>query len=350
MLIGFAITRHCNLRCPHCIRDDVSRVQSLEPYLIASVTDQALDLFPDVQVSLTGGEPLLHDEFFEIVGSFDARGVPWRITTNGWHLRRTLPILDRFPPTSLRLSLSGGSEETHDAERGQGSWRRVLEAIALCTSRQIPVWLSLVIDRRDRHEIRLAADLAEGLGVNGIDFIFPQPVPRSAARDSDLPPWEFPALRDEIFALAVEPDRRTQIKLDYGYPFDGPEQPCDTFRLKQIYVDPEGRLCSCCQLSEYGGNEAEVVADLHEVPLAIALARAREHLACQRSVSAPPSARSTTTDDPFLAFPCLRCARTHGKLDWLRRFPDSPWRGAADMELETVFDDAVLVIPIRISA
>lgn len=350
MLIGFAITRHCNLRCPHCIRDDVSRVQSLEPYLIASVTDQALALFPDIQVSLTGGEPLLHDAFPEIIESFRVRDVPWRVTTNGWHLRRTLPAIDRFPPTSLRLSLSGGSEATHDAERGRGSWRRVLESIALCTSRRIPVWLSLVIDRRDRHEVRLAADLAEDLGVNGIDFILPQPVPRSAARDSDLSPGEFPALRDEVFALAAEANRRTQIKLDYGYPFDGPERPCNTFRLKQIYVDPEGRLCSCCQLSEYGGNEAEVVADLHEVSLAIAWARTREHLACQRSASAPPSAPSTAAVDPFLAFPCLRCARTHGKLDWLRRFPASPWRGAADMELETVFEDAIPVVPIRIPA
>lgn len=346
MLIGFAITRHCNLRCPHCIRDDVSRVQSLEPYLIASVTDQAVELFPDVQVSLTGGEPLLHEAFPEIIESFRVRGVPWRITTNGWHLRREIPTFDRFPPTSLRLSLSGGSEETHDAERGRGSWRRVLEAIALCTSRRIPVWLSLVIDRRDRHEVRLAADLAEALGVIGIGFILPQPVPRSAARDSDLPPSEFPVLRDEVFALAAEPGRRTHIKLDYGYPFDGPERPCDTFRLRQLYVDPEGRLCSCCQLSEYGGNESEVVADLHEIPLADAWTRYQEHLACQRLASAPPIAM----DDPFLAFPCLRCARTHGKLDWLRRFPASPWRDAADMELDTVFEDAVPMVPIRIPA
>ena len=34
MLLGFAITEHCNLRCPHCIRDDVTTVRSLEPALV----------------------------------------------------------------------------------------------------------------------------------------------------------------------------------------------------------------------------------------------------------------------------------------------------------------------------
>ncbi|MFQ5530255.1 MAG: radical SAM protein [Gemmatimonadota bacterium] len=341
MLIGFAITRHCNLRCPHCIRDDVSRVRSLEPSLVASVTDQARELFGDVRVSLTGGEPLLHDDFSDIVESFRARDVPWRITTNGWHLRRSLPVFEQYPPTTVRLSLSGGSRATHDDERGHGSWRRVLESVALCTSRRIPVWLSLVLDRRDRHEIRRAADLAEALGVNGIDFILPQPVPGSAARDSDLAPSEFAVVRDEVLALAAEPARRTRVKLDYGYPFDGPERPCDTFRLRQIYVDPEGRLCSCCQLSEYGANETEVVADLHTVSLAEAYARYEKHLARQMLATTPGGA----TGDPYMAFPCLRCAAIHGKLDWLQRFPASPWSGAADMELETVLDDAVRAVP-----
>lgn len=336
MLLGFAVTRHCNLRCAHCIRDDVTLVQSIDPALLDSITAQALDLFGDIRVSLTGGEPLIHPRFDEIVESFRTRGVPWRLTTNGWHLRRALPTIDRYPPTTLRLSLSGGSRETHDAERGRGSWRRVLESIALSTSRRIPVWLSLVVDRRDRHELRTAVEFAEAMGVNGISFILPQPVPGSAARGSDLPPGEWPAVRDEVFALAAGSSRTTAVKLDYGYPTEGPQPVCDTFALKQIYVDPEGRLCSCCQLSEYGANEAEVVADLKTMRLGEAWKLYRDQLRVQRQAAAAPEIMRSTLGD----FPCLRCAKACGKLEWLAGFPGSPWCGAGQTIVDGIESDA----------
>ncbi|HWV57853.1 MAG TPA: radical SAM protein, partial [Longimicrobiales bacterium] len=73
MLLGFAITRHCNLRCPHCIRDDVETVAELSPEFIARVIDDGLTLWGSVTASLTGGEPLIHRRFAEIVDVFAAR-------------------------------------------------------------------------------------------------------------------------------------------------------------------------------------------------------------------------------------------------------------------------------------
>src|SRR2546428_8041888 len=48
MLLGFALTEHCNLRCPHCIRDDVTTVRSLDAALVESVLDQAIALYGSV--------------------------------------------------------------------------------------------------------------------------------------------------------------------------------------------------------------------------------------------------------------------------------------------------------------
>src|ERR1051326_5600681 len=101
MLRGFPLTEHCNLRCPHCIRDDVTTVRSLDASLIESVTGQALELYGAVVVSLTGGEPLLHPEFERIVRFFGASGVPYRFVSNAWHLKRVLPLLERHPPESV---------------------------------------------------------------------------------------------------------------------------------------------------------------------------------------------------------------------------------------------------------
>ena len=325
MLLGLALTEHCNLRCPHCIRDDVTTVRSLDAGLVESVLDQAIALYGSVTASFTGGEPLLHPDIARIVAACAARRVPYRFVSNAWHVRRLMPLFDRHPPEAVRLSLSGATLDVHDAERGRGSFRRVLLAVALFTSRRIPAALSIVIDRRDRHQLRAAADLAEGLGCVRLHVILPQPVPGSVARDSDLPPEEWMALRRDVAAIAREPGRRTVVALDYGAPFDGPETPCDTFALRRMYVDTRGRVCTCCQLSQYGANETEVVADLHQESLASAH---RKYVARLRELRAAQAPR-TGAADVFDTLPCIRCARATGKLEWLTNYPSSAWSGAA---------------------
>jgi MoaA/NifB/PqqE/SkfB family radical SAM enzyme len=326
VLLGFSLTQHCNLRCPHCIRDDVLTVKSLEPDLIARTCDDALGLFGDVTASFTGGEPTLHARWDEIVGSMAARGIPYRFVTNGWHMRRLMPSIDKWPPAYVRVSLSGATAETHDADRGRDSFRRVLLAIALLTSRRIPSALSIVIDRRDRHEVRAAADLAEGLGCLRLHFILPQPVPGSVMRDSDLAPDEWMAVKAEIRAIAAEPGRRTAIQLDYGAPADdGEVEPtCDTMSLDRMYVDAGGRLSLCCQLSEYGFADTDTVADLHDVSLRDALQPYLDEMAVLREKTARANFSGALAD-----FPCMRCAHTLGKLKWLAAGPPSPWQALA---------------------
>ncbi|MDH3291295.1 MAG: radical SAM protein [Gemmatimonadota bacterium] len=325
MLLGFALTEHCNLRCPHCIRDDVTTVRSLDSALVASVVAQAIALYGSVTVSLTGGEPLLHPEFDRLVELFANRSVPYRFVSNGWHMRRVMPLFDRCPPQAVRLSLSGASEQIHDDERGRGSFRRVLLAVALMTSRRIPAALSIVIDRRDRYQLREAADLAEALGCARLHVILPQPVPGSVARDSDLPPEEWLPVRHEVEAIAAEPGRRTVVALDYGAPFDGPETPCETFGLQRMYIDTRGRVCTCCQLSQYGANDAEIVADLNVESLGAAHQKYVTRLRELRAAQAPRAGIA----DVFDTLPCIRCARASGKLQWLTAHSSSAWSGAA---------------------
>lgn len=324
MILGIAVTEHCNLRCPHCIRDDVTTVRNLDPDLIFRTVDEARQVFGDVGVSMTGGEPTIHPRWDEIVAGLAARGVGYRFVTNGWHMRRLMPGLTRHPPAHVRVSLSGADEAVHDAERGRGSFKRVLLAVALLTSRQISTSLGFLVDRRSKHQLRMAADLAEALGCVGISYSLAQPVPGSAARDSDMAPHEWYGVRDEIHALQREP-RRSAVWLDYGAPFDGPEKGCDTFAQKRIYIDARGRLSLCCQLSEYGDNENDVVADLNEVSFLEAWPRYTARLAELGRASAALAADGGETD----RFPCIRCAKALGKMEWVRDYPDSPWYPAA---------------------
>ena len=296
MLLGFAVTRHCNLRCPHCIRDDVVSPVELEPDLIARVIAQAQEIFGEVRVTLTGGEPLIHRDLAGIIRALRARGVRWGFVTNGWHVPRALALFDAHPPSAVRLSLSGASERTHDAERGRGSFRRVLLA---------------------------AADLAESLGALALYVQLAQPTMVSASRGADLTPADCYAIVREVRALGHEAHRRARVGLDYGAPPFEDETPilCDTFAERRLYVNHHGELSLCCQLSEYGAVPTDIVADLHTVPLARAFESYRLRLGALRESAAPDGEGDALAD-----FPCLRCARASGKLTWLARHAASPWR------------------------
>jgi len=226
----------------------------------------------------------------------------------------------------VRLSLSGATADVHDAERGRDSFRRVLMAVALLTSRRIPTALSIVIDRRDRHQVGDAARLAEELGCLRLHYILPQPVPSSVARDTDLAPEEWAAVRDEVLALAALPDRRTAIQLDYGAPpLPGEDDAlCGTMSLERLYVDAHGRLSLCCQLSEYGFNEDDVVADLTHTSLADAWRTYQAGMVqLRRRTERRPS------DGMLAALPCMRCAHRLGKLDWLAQASPGAWQAVA---------------------
>jgi MoaA/NifB/PqqE/SkfB family radical SAM enzyme len=323
MEIGFALTQHCNLRCAHCIRDDVTTVQSLSYEFLSSVLAQSRELFGAQSISFTGGEPLLHPEFGRIVDLLAAEGHPYRFVSNGWHLTRALRHLERHPPTAVRLSLSGATAEVHDAERGRGSFHRVLLGVGVLASRGIPTHLSLVIDARTRGQLRAAADIAESVGAHELHYILPQPVVASVMRGSDLPLDQWDGVRGEIDALAAESRAHVRILRDYGFPSDGPERQCRTMSRTRLFVDAWGRLVSCCQLSDYGFNDAEVVADLTVTPLAEALERFNAHLDRLVEAAAPRS------DALAERFPCMRCARANGKLGWLRDHAHSPWAPVA---------------------
>jgi MoaA/NifB/PqqE/SkfB family radical SAM enzyme len=321
--LGFALTQHCNLRCAHCIRDDVTTVQSLPYELLRSVLGQSRLVFGPHSVSFTGGEPLLHPQFGRVVDLLATEGHPYRFVSNGWHLTRALRHLERYAPAAVRLSLSGATAEVHDAERGRGSFHRVLLGVGVLASRGIPTHMSFVIDARTRGQLRQAAELAESLGAHELHYILPQPVAASVMRDSDLPLEEWWTVRRELDALASESWSHVRIMRDYGFPADGPETPCKTKARRHLFVDAWGRLVSCCQLSDYGFNDAEVIADLATTPFADALHRFDAHIDRLIEATAPRS------DAPAERFPCMRCARANGKLAWLRDHARSPWAPVA---------------------
>lgn len=111
----FLINRGCNLRCAFC---DLWEGRENVPL------EQAAALFGEAArigtrtVVLTGGEPLIHPEFFAIVAAARAAGLSVNVTTNGTLVERHWDRLVAAGIDSLSMSLDG-LPDTHDRLRGR---------------------------------------------------------------------------------------------------------------------------------------------------------------------------------------------------------------------------------------
>ncbi len=322
LTIGFELSNLCNLHCTHCIRgSQQERIEHLDFGLFQRVLDEACESFDDIAVVFTGGEPLASDLFPSAVAALTARRIPYRFVTNGWLVPRHLPLLLRHPPTFVRISLSGATDRTHDRQRGRGSFRRALLASAVLLSRGLRAEMSMVVTRESRTELEEAVQLANDLGLAEFHFILPQPTPETAIEDNDLSPHEWDAVAREVRALAAR--SATPIGLDYGTASPLPREKCNTMAMRQIYVDATGRVPFCCQLSRYGTGDEAIIGDLTVESLATVLARAESEYAAFSDETVRLH-RIGQTDEAD-AYPCLSCARRHGRTGFLADFPEHPW-------------------------
>jgi MoaA/NifB/PqqE/SkfB family radical SAM enzyme len=320
--IGFELSNLCNLHCTHCIRgSQQSTIDHLDLPLITRVLDEAVALFDSVEIVFTGGEPLASELFPQVVCELSVRGLSYRFVTNGWLLPRHLPLLQAHPPRFVRVSLSGATEETHDAQRGRGSFRRALLGAAALLSRGLSAELSLLLTRQSRSEIGDAIALTAHLGARALHLTLMQPTPESAAAELDLAPDEWREIMREVDGVASY--GAIPIVLDYGGPAPMPRERCNTLSSRQLYIDARGRVPFCCQLSRYGDGAEQILGDLTHESLRTVVARASNaydafHAETQRLHQI---GKLDALDD----FPCLSCARRHGQTRFLAAYPEHPW-------------------------
>ena len=128
MIVYVVLTEACNLACPHCIRGKQRDIfMSLADFSrIITQLNQNADISA---VILTGGEPLIHPDFFSILAdTFKIFSKQVVITSNG---TLNIPaILDYIATAdqerlSIQISLDG-TISVNDSIRGDGSYAKIL--------------------------------------------------------------------------------------------------------------------------------------------------------------------------------------------------------------------------------
>ena len=129
-----------------------------------------------VFVLLTGGEPLVRKDFFEIYQGMKQMGLMISINSNGSMLRGE--ILERFlqdPPLRFNISLYGGSNETYGQMCGIPAYDRVKENIRALKKAGVDVSLNLSITPYNCQDLeQIYADAVDlDVNVRASSYMYP---------------------------------------------------------------------------------------------------------------------------------------------------------------------------------
>jgi radical SAM protein with 4Fe4S-binding SPASM domain len=154
------------------------------------------------RLGLTGGEPLLRRDLFDIIDLATGHGLHPCVTTNGLLINEEVArAFGRRDLVWLNVSLEGAAARSNDAVRGQGTFDQVLDRLAVLR-RHARFTLAFTITSANADEVAECAALAERVGAS--TAVFRPLYPVGTARDHlDLMPT-FTQYSDALARLAAE--------------------------------------------------------------------------------------------------------------------------------------------------
>ncbi len=166
--IAWEVTRRCNLHCVHCRSSSELEIQGHPdfPFPEACRILDDISSYARPVVVLSGGEPLLRKDVFDIAAHGTNKGLRMCLATNGTLVNDA--ICARIKDSGIRmvsLSLDGSTAEIHDNFRSQpGAFAGTIRAAGLFKKHGIPFLINSSFTRRNQEDIPNIYRLAKQLG------------------------------------------------------------------------------------------------------------------------------------------------------------------------------------------
>ena len=119
MSFDLELTARCNNNCRHCYinlpaNDRDARAKELTLAEINHIADQAVELGA-VWCLLTGGEPLLREDFADIYLSLKRKGLFLAVFTNATVIRAEhIALFKKYPPRDIEVTVYGSCRESYE--------------------------------------------------------------------------------------------------------------------------------------------------------------------------------------------------------------------------------------------
>ncbi len=193
-------TNRCNLNCPFCLVGLQNRLGSAEHDLLPrgfgymdfglyqKIVRDAVEFGIDKMQLHFQGEPLLHEQFPDMVRLAKQHGMSTQVFTNG--LLLTEEYIDRIIQSGLdnmRFSVDGASKETYEQNRVGGNFEQVLQNMKLMAERVrgtgTRVEWQFIVMRNNERELHKARQMAKEIGIPFIAKTFAESVPELVPRN-----------------------------------------------------------------------------------------------------------------------------------------------------------------------
>ena len=177
--IQLHLTERCNLKCAHCYQSGERRDElSLEE--IRSIIDEVADMLGEWSAAyavtfspsfnVTGGEPFLRNDLFQILEELAKRSIDAYLLSNGTLINKEKAAsLAHAGVKGVQVSIEG-PEKFHDAIRGTGNLNRSLAGIQCLLDAGIEVTMNTTLSDINASSFPDVIALASSIGVQKLGF------------------------------------------------------------------------------------------------------------------------------------------------------------------------------------
>lgn len=153
------LTARCNNNCRHCYinlpagsREAQNKEVTCDEVL--DIADQAIGMGA-LFCNITGGEPLLREDFKEIYIGLKKRGLLVTIYTNATLVRAEhIELFKRYPPRVIEVTVYGATRETYESvTRCPGSYQAFVQGLNLLLKSGMKVRLKAMALRSNQNEM-----------------------------------------------------------------------------------------------------------------------------------------------------------------------------------------------------
>lgn len=166
-MIAWEVTRSCNLNCVHC-----RAAANCGPYPGELSTDKSFKLIDEIAavsspvIILTGGEPLLRPDIFEIASYGTKKGLRMVMATNGTLV--TPAVVRKMMASGIKrvsISIDGKDAQSHDAFRQEkGAFAGAMAGIASLKDAGMEFQINTTITSTNLDQIKDILTLAKNIG------------------------------------------------------------------------------------------------------------------------------------------------------------------------------------------
>lgn len=165
VFVLWEITGKCPQNCVYCYNESPKKVEELSPQRLFQVADQLIEA-KVFSICLSGGEPTMRQEYFDLLEYLTAAGIQVGTVLSGWRIdEKAARHIARFTST-VQISLDGSTSKIHDAiRRRRGSYDDAVQAIKHFVHLGVPVNVAMVITKDNVEDFTNVYRLCEELGV-----------------------------------------------------------------------------------------------------------------------------------------------------------------------------------------